>query len=86
VQVFDGVTGLGSFVTTGLDPRYKKGIRVALSDVNADGVADIVLGTAKAKGVLAQVRIIDALTAAEIDSFFASDATFKGGVFVAGGR
>jgi hypothetical protein len=86
VQIFDGATGFSRFVTTGLDPQYKKGIRVALGDVNGDGVADVILGTVQAKGVLANVRILDALTLGEIDSFFASDATFKGGVFVAGGR
>ena len=83
VKVFDAVTGaeVRSFLpyATG----FSGGVRVAAGDVNGDGRADIVTGTGAGGGP--HVKVFDGRTGAELRSFFAYDAAFAGGVFVAAG-
>ncbi len=63
-------------------PDYSSGVRVALGDVNGDGVPDRILGTGP--GTQARVRILDGATNAPIyDDFPFAD--FTGGVFVSVG-
>ena len=83
VKVFDGVTTqeLRSFFAYG--PTFAGGVRVAAGDVNGDGAADIVTGVGP--GVPSHVKVFDGRTGAEIQSFFAFDPSFSGGVFVAAG-
>lgn len=59
------------------------GVRVAVGDVNGDGIQDIVTGTGAGRG--ATVKVFDGLTKALKHNFLAYDATFKGGIFVAAG-
>ncbi|MCS6851622.1 MAG: hypothetical protein NZ700_10700, partial [Gemmataceae bacterium] len=61
---------------------WQSGARVAATDVNDDGVADILVSGAH--GQPPRVRIFDGLSLAMIDDFFAYDPTFQGGVFVGG--
>jgi hypothetical protein len=62
---------------------FRAGVRVAvLPRLNSTaGRVDFV--TAPGRGLAAQIKRFDALTAATIDSFFAYDQDFKGGAFIA---
>src|SRR5262245_28580779 len=65
------------------DPAFLGGVRVALGDVNGDGVLDIITGAGPGGGP--HGRIWDGATLTELHGFFAYDPTFAGGVFVAAG-
>ncbi|MFT5527403.1 MAG: hypothetical protein ACI9HK_005385, partial [Pirellulaceae bacterium] len=80
VKVFDGVDGeqLQSFFA--YDPSFTGGVHVAAADVNGDGLANII--TAPAAGGGPHVKVFDA-GSNQIDSFFAYDLGFRGGINVA---
>jgi hypothetical protein len=92
VKVFDGLTlavqqypsqpGLvdGFYA---YDPSVSNGVRVAAVDVNGDGMADIFFGPGP--GTPQQERVLDGITLAQLESFFAYDPNFAGGVFVGAG-
>jgi VCBS repeat-containing protein len=65
------------------DPAFVGGVRLALGDVNGDGVLDVI--TAPGPGGGPHVRIWDGATLTEIGGFFAYNPAFPGGVFVAAG-
>jgi hypothetical protein len=83
VKVFSGVDGalLRSFFAYA--PGFTGGVRVAAGDVNGDGRADIVTGPGAGAGP--HVKVFDGADGSEVRSFFAYDAGFTGGVFVASG-
>jgi hypothetical protein len=60
--------------------NFTGGVRVSAIDRNGDGRADIL--TAAGPGGGPHVRAFDGLNAAQLDSFFAFEAEFPGGVFV----
>jgi glucose/arabinose dehydrogenase len=63
---------------------FMGGARVAVGDVNHDGVVDLVLGAGPGGGP--HVRVLSgADPTVELASFFAFDPAFTGGVFVAAG-
>lgn len=66
------------------DSRFTGGVSVAAGDVNADGHADIITGAGAGGGP--HVKVFSGKTGAEIRSFFAFDANFRGGVNVAVGE
>jgi hypothetical protein len=82
VKVFSGVDGslLRDFLA--YDPSFSGGVRVAAADVNGDGVADIITGAGPGGGP--HVKVFDGKTGALLDSYFAFDPGFTGGIFVAG--
>lgn len=82
VKVFDGASNtlLNSFFA--YDPGFKGGVRVAAGDVNGDGLAEII--TAAGPGSGPHVKVFDGQSLAVLDSFFAFDQSFTGGIFVAG--
>jgi hypothetical protein len=91
IRVFSGATGglLRNFLTGpagslfGNDlPTAHSGLFVASADVNGDGRADIIVGNGP--GAQPIVQVFDANSLALIDSFFAFDQSFRGGVFVGG--
>src|SRR5215471_13060747 len=83
VSVFDATaTRLESFFA--YDALFTGGVRVAVGDVNGDGVPDIV--TAAGPGGTPIVKVFDGATAAVIRSFFAFDPGFSGGIYVAVGE
>src|SRR5206468_2324235 len=57
------------------------GVRVATADVTGDGVPDIV--TAAGTGGGPHVKVFDGVTFQMVRQFFAYDASFTGGVYVA---
>jgi hypothetical protein len=83
VQVFDGATGalVRSFFAYGAE--FAGGVWVAAADVTGDGFADVITGIGPGGGP--HVKVFDGATGAEVRSFFAYDASFAGGVVVAGG-
>jgi hypothetical protein len=83
VEVFDGKTGnlIRSFFA--YDPSFTGGVHVAAADINGDGYADIITGAGPGGGP--HVKAFDGRTGALVKSFFAYDASFTGGVFVAAG-
>lgn len=62
------------------DPGFRGGVRVALGDVNGDGVSDIV--TSPASGI-APVRVFDGRSGALMSSFFPYSPNFAGGLSIA---
>lgn len=64
-------------------PGFNGGVRVASGDVNGDGVADIVTGAGPGGGP--HVKAFDGANGSTLHDFFAYDAQFKGGVYVAAG-
>ena len=84
VKVFDGFVSLLSEARSffAYDPRFAGGVRVAASDVNGDGQADIITGPGAGGGP--HVKVFDAADLHEVFSFFAFDPAFTGGVFVGG--
>jgi hypothetical protein len=63
------------------DPSVTSGVRVAVGDVNGDGVPDII--TAPGPGGGPNVRVFDGKTGAMIQSFFAFDPSVTTGLYVA---
>ncbi len=83
VRVFDGLTGQQNASFFAYGPRFRGGVRVAVGDVNRDGVPDIITGAGP--GGPPVVRVFDGLTGQELFDFFAFDPSFRGGVFVGAG-
>ncbi len=83
VQAFDAVTGKSKFSFFAYDARFLGGVRVATGDVTGDGAPDIITGAGPGGGP--HVKVFDGLTGAEVRSFFAYDAAFRGGLFVTAG-
>jgi PKD domain/FG-GAP-like repeat len=84
VRVFDRHDGrvLGSFFA--YQSSFTGGVRVAVGDVNGDGVADIITGAGAGGGP--HVKVFDGDPAGgTLRSFFAYQSSFTGGVYVAFG-
>ncbi len=83
VQVIDGRTFnlISSFYA--FSSGFTGGVRVAVGDVNGDGLADIIVGAGPGGGP--QVNVYDGATLNLIASFYALSAGFTGGVYVAAG-
>ena len=64
-------------------PGLAGGVRTAAADFNADGVADVVVGTGP--GSPTRVRVLDGKDQHELFAVDPFEASFKGGVFVAAG-
>jgi len=82
VGIFDGLTAdpLASFFA--FDAGFRGGVRVGVLDTDGDGQGDLVAGAGPGGGP--QVEIGSSAARQFVDSFFAFDPTFHGGVFVGG--
>src|SRR5439155_1702862 len=95
VKVFDAATGAIRASFYAYAPRFLGGVRVAVADVNGDGVPDIVTGAGPGGGPHVKVvdgrKLTQTLSSGAIDdaallqSFYAFAADFHGGVSVAAG-
>jgi uncharacterized repeat protein (TIGR01451 family) len=80
VEVFDGPTGQLVRTFMAYDASFVGGVFVAAGDVNGDGRADIITGAGAGGGP--HVKVFDGNSLAVMQSFFAFDPTFTGGVTV----
>jgi cyclophilin family peptidyl-prolyl cis-trans isomerase len=83
VQVYDAQTGLLRFSFNAYDPAFRGGVRVAVGDVNGDGVADIITAPGPGGGPL--VNVFSGIDLSLISSFNAYDPGLRSGIFVAAG-
>ncbi|MFO0796133.1 MAG: FG-GAP-like repeat-containing protein [Gemmataceae bacterium] len=83
VQIFSGRTGEVAAAFMAYDPSVRTGVYVAVGDVTGDGRPDIVTAPAGLNGP--HVKVFDGGTLAEVRSFYAFDASDRGGVTVATG-
>jgi hypothetical protein len=83
VKVYDAASGALKLDFFAYDVNFTGGVRVAVADINGDGAPDIVTGAGPGGGP--HVKVFDGTTGTAIQSFFAYDVAFKGGVYVAAG-
>jgi ELWxxDGT repeat protein len=83
VRAFEARSGAETASFFAFDPGLTNGARVAAGDVDGDGTPDIIAGAGPGGGP--HVRVFSGETGAELHSFFAYDAGFTGGVYVAAG-
>lgn len=81
VKVRDAATMFQLFPPINPYPGFGGGVRVATGDVNNDGIPDIVTGPGPGGGP--HVRVFDGNHGQPLGEFFAFDAGFRGGVYVA---
>ena len=65
------------------DAGFTGGVRVAASDINGDGMTDII--TAAGPGGGPHIKVFDAKTGRDIGGFFSADPSFSGGLTVTTG-
>jgi serralysin len=80
VKVFDGATGARVRSFQAYDATFRHGVNVAAGDLDGDGKAEIVTGTAVGSS---NVRVFSGATGAMVESFLAYDPAFTAGVNVA---
>jgi uncharacterized protein (TIGR03118 family) len=85
VNVFDAATHAPKFTVTPFGKHFHGEVRVAVGDVNGDGIPDIIAGTGPS--VTNEVRAFDGRTGKALPGVLGDFAPFagKGGVFVAAG-
>ncbi|MFO0800699.1 MAG: Ig-like domain-containing protein [Gemmataceae bacterium] len=83
VKVFDAETGAEVYSFFAYDPSFRGGVRVAVGDVNGDGVPDIV--TTPGPGGGPHVKVFSGIDLTELASFFAFDSRFRSGANIAVG-
>jgi hypothetical protein len=83
VRVFSGATGAEIRNFMAFDASLRSGAVVASGDIDDDGFDDIIVAPGSGGGP--NVRVISGATGAEMASFMAFDAAFRGGVYLAAG-
>jgi hypothetical protein len=84
VNVYDATHGYTQkFSFTAYSPFFLGGVRVAVGDINGDGVPDIIAGAGPGGGP--EIKVFDGKSGAVIRDFFAFSPNFLGGVWVASG-
>jgi uncharacterized repeat protein (TIGR01451 family) len=83
VKIFNSLTGIQQTSFAAYASGFRGGVRVAVADFNGDGTQDVV--TAAGPGGGPHIRVFDGKTGSILKEFFAYDAGFTGGVYVAAG-
>jgi hypothetical protein len=83
VKVYDSQTGALKFDFNAYNTAFRGGVRVAVGDVNNDGVLDIITAPGPGGGPL--VNVFSGIDLAMLLSFNAYDLAFRKGLFVAAG-
>ncbi|QGJ70240.1 Hypothetical protein PBC10988_19350 [Planctomycetales bacterium 10988] len=87
VKVFSGEDGTVITEFYAYDPSFLGGVRLAAGDVDGDMMADIITGPGTGGGP--HVRVFSGTTGEQLEGaatdFYAYDAAFTGGIFVASG-
>src|SRR5207302_1466023 len=87
VKIFDADTGELRLEFFAFDARFTGGVRVAVGDVDGDGVPDIICAAGPGGGP--NISVFNGLNGLRlpgpVGSFFAYDQHFTGGVYVAAG-
>jgi hypothetical protein len=83
VKAFDSATGALQLDFLAYSPLFTGGVRVAVADVNGDGIPDII--TAPGPGGGPDIRVFDGASGRQINGFYAYSRFFSGGVYVAAG-
>src|SRR5262249_51765877 len=84
VRVFDPITKVVKLDFFAFPIVFRGGVRVAVGDIDGDGVLDIICGAGPGGGP--EVRVFSGATGALIRDFFGVFPTsFTGGVYVAAG-
>ncbi|MFN4257951.1 MAG: beta strand repeat-containing protein [Gemmataceae bacterium] len=84
VRVFDSQNRTLLFSFFAYSPSFTGGVRVAVGDVNGDGIPDII--TAPGPGGGPHIKVFSGVDLTVLASFMAFNANFTGGVFVAAGN
>jgi hypothetical protein len=84
VEVFDAPSGALKFSFFAYDPSYTGGVRVAVGDVNGDGIPDIITSTGPGGGP--NIKVFSGKDLSLLASFFAFEPSFTGGATVAVGH
>ena len=81
MKVFSGADAEQVRTFFAYDPAFLGGVFVAAGDVNGDGRADLITGAGMiGLGSGPHVKVFDGRDNAELQSFFAFDAAFVGGI------
>lgn len=83
VDVWNALDGSFRLRIIAYDARFTGGVRVAMGDVNGDGVPDVI--TAPGPGGGPDIHVYDGKTGKLMNQFFAFAPNFTGGCFVAAG-
>jgi hypothetical protein len=88
VQVFDAQSGILRFDITAFDPSFQGGVRVAVGDVNGDGIPDIITAEGPGAGTSGDslVHVFDGITGQPLAGplgSFDPFPDFHGGMYVA---
>ena len=86
VKVFTGPSRMLKYSFLAFPSNFTLGIYVAGGDINADGQGDIVIGTGDGNGSTPIVKVVSGADGSTVlESFFAFNSSFTGGVRVATG-
>ena len=87
VRVYSDLRGAPLFDFFAYDQNFRGGVRVAVADINGDGIPDIITAPGGAPpgtiGIPPFVRVFDGRTMRLASEFLAYDRNWTGGVFVA---
>jgi streptogramin lyase len=83
VRLFDSATGQQVAELAAYATAFEGGVRVAVGDVDGDGIPDIITAPGPSGGP--DLRVFDGVTGSLIMEFMAYDPRFRGGVNVAAG-
>jgi hypothetical protein len=81
VKVFESGSGIQRFNFFPFESTFTGGVRVAVGDLNNDGIDDI--ATIPGNGGAVRVRVFSGRDGGTLEDFFAFDPAFRGGGYVA---